>query len=378
MFQLLFFIEKINSRKYINVKQVIELLGISIYLSQTIEQQKAYIKMMREHGFTSIFTSLHIPEDDHSNYGDQLKKLANLAKELDMELMADISPDSLKTLGYNWKNAEGLRDIGLTGLRIDYGVDEQTIIDLSKKMKIAINASTIPFDSLKRMKKNGLVVESVEAWHNFYPRPETGLGLTHFIEQNKKLKAEGITVMAFIPGDESLRGPLFMKLPTLEKHRHESPFAAFLEMRHDAFVDKILIGDHSIRSESLAQFKDYKQGVITLRAIPSRHISQSVDKVAGIHTNRADFARDCIRSVESRHYAAIGEDGLQPENCVERLVGSITIDNTKYLRYQGEIQITVNDLPADEKVNVLGRVIDADRPLLNRIKGNKRFKIEWI
>src|SRR5699024_12450527 len=95
---------------------------------------------------------------------------------------------------------------------------------LSKKMKIAINASTIPFDSLKRMKKNGLVVESVEAWHNFYPRPETGLGLTHFIEQNKKLKAEGITVMAFIPGDESLRGPLFMKLPTLEKHRHESPF----------------------------------------------------------------------------------------------------------------------------------------------------------
>src|SRR5699024_6072854 len=96
---------------YINVKQVIELLGISIYLSQTIEQQKAYIKMMREHGFTSIFTSLHIPEDDHSNYGDQLKTLANLAKELDMELMADISPDSLKALGYNLNKVEGLRDI---------------------------------------------------------------------------------------------------------------------------------------------------------------------------------------------------------------------------------------------------------------------------
>src|SRR5699024_6306502 len=140
------------------------------------------------------------------------------------------------------------------------------------------------FDFLKRMKENGLVVESVEAWHNFYPRPETGLGLSQFIEQNKKLKAEGITVMAFIPGDESLRGPLFMKLPTLEKHRHESPFSAFLEMRHDAFVDKILIGDHSIRSESLAQFKDYKQAIITLRAIPSQHISQSVDKLDGIHT----------------------------------------------------------------------------------------------
>src|SRR5699024_1506552 len=79
-----------------------------------------------------------------------------------------------------------------------------------------------------------------------------------------------------------------------------------------------------------------------------------------------------------RHYAAIGEGGLKPENCVERLAGSITIDNDKYLRYQGEIQITVNDLPADEKVNVLGRVIDEDCPLLNKIKGNQKFMIERV
>jgi len=37
--------------------------GISIYLgNQSVAEQEAYIKTMREHGFKTIFTSLHIPE----------------------------------------------------------------------------------------------------------------------------------------------------------------------------------------------------------------------------------------------------------------------------------------------------------------------------
>lgn len=355
------------------------MLGISVYLSEDIKKQEPYIRKMHDNGFTSIFTSLHIPEDDQSSYRDQLMKLGDLASELNMELMADISPDSLETLGVNWTNADKLKDIGLTGLRIDYGVEEQTIINLSKKMKLALNASTLSFESLRRMKSSGLVIESVEAWHNFYPRPETGLGLEQFIEQNKRLVQEGLTVMAFIPGDESLRGPLFMKLPTLEKHRHASPFAAFMELKGEAYVDKILIGDPSISSESLTQFSSYNNGIIELRAIPYKKVSQdTTENIVGIHTNRADSARDCLRSVESRHYAAIGRNVLQPENCITRSAGSITIDNVNYLRYQGEIQVTVNDLPADDKVNVLGRVVAKDRPLLKWIKGGQKFKIAWI
>lgn len=76
-----------------------------------------------------------------------------------------------------------------------------------------------------------------------------------------------------------------------------------------------------------------------------------------MHTNRADHARDVIRSVESRGYAAVGHPSIQPQNCVARPVGTITMDNENYLRYQGEIQITLTDLDADERVNVLGRVL---------------------
>ena len=358
----------------------ISVLGISVYLgNEPIEQQTPYIRKMKESGFQSIFTSLHIPEDDHSAYKDRLQELGRVATELDMELMADISPNSLQALGFNWENADKLLNWGLSGLRIDYGVDEQTIIDLSHKMRIALNASTITADSLHDMKAKGLNTEAVEAWHNYYPRPETGLGLSDFIQKNRLFKSAGITVMAFIPGDKQLRGPLYEKLPTLEQHRKHSPFTAFLELEKLAGVDKIVVGDVELSEASLEQFRDYKQDEIVVRAIPDKLTdSEILSKSVSPFTNRADNARDCIRAVESRGYAQFGEAVVQPRNCVERSAGSVTIDNEKYMRYQGEIQIALADLPADERVNVLGKVIDDDLPLLPWIKGNQKFRIKWV
>lgn len=356
------------------------MLGISVYLGEEkIADQAVRIRKMYDNGFRSIFTSLHIPEDDHSVYRDQLISLGQLAKHLGMELMADISPASLKSLGYNWENAGELLNWGLTGLRIDYGVDEKTIVQLSQQMRVALNASTIDIDALHRMKEQGLKLEAVEAWHNFYPRRETGLGWNDFIKRNAWLKQAGLTVMAFIPGDEKLRGPLFEKLPTVERHRNYSPFAGFMEFQHEGNVDKILIGDISIGDQSLKQFKAYQQQTVLLRcrvhAEADRYI---VNELPELHTNRADHARDVIRSVESRSYATIGKGQITPRYCAERPKGTITIDNERYLRYQGEVQITKTNLPADERVNVLGKVIDEDLALLPFIQANQKFKLLWV
>src|SRR5690625_6852476 len=102
--------------------------------------------------------------------------------------------------------------------------------------------------------------------------------MDHFIKRNKMLSDEGLTVMAFIPGDESLRGPLFQKLPTLEKHRHCSPFVAYMEMKHAAFVEKIFIGDRGVKDATLAQFKDDLNGIIRDRKstrLNSSHVAIS-------------------------------------------------------------------------------------------------------
>src|SRR5690625_2611390 len=136
---------------------------------------ESYIEKVRKAGFTSIFTSLHIPEDDPQLYQERLYKLGAVAKQHDMELMADISPQSLEHLGFTWENAEGLLEWGLTGLRVDYGISEVAIIRLSQKMKVALNASTLTRDGLKRLKQGGLRIESVEACTTFIPDLKQGL-----------------------------------------------------------------------------------------------------------------------------------------------------------------------------------------------------------
>lgn len=355
------------------------MLGISVYLgNDLIEELESYIEKVRKAGFTSIFTSLHIPEDDPQLYQERLYKLGAVAKKHNMELMADISPKSLEYLGFTWENAEGLLDWGLTGLRVDYGISEVAIIRLSQKMKVALNASTLTRDGLKRLKQGGLRIESVEAWHNFYPRPETGLDQEEFKKVNKWLKQEGITVMAFTPGDGKLRGPLYEGLPTLENHRNLSPFSSCLDLIENGFVDKVLVGDLTVKDDSLEQFASYQKGVFLLRAEQETNDSTLLHILESVQTNRLDAARDCIRSMESRQYGLIGTRPVKAFNTVDRPVGTITVDNELYGRYQGEIQITKKDLAADEKVNNIGRVMEEDRPLLQHIRGGEKFQVKWL
>lgn len=353
--------------------------GISVYLGKgSANQLEPYIKNMRESGFTSIFTSLHIPEDDPTLYKGRLRELGALALKYDMELMADISPKSLGHLGFSWENAEGLLEWGVTGLRIDYGVDEKTIAEVSAKMKIALNASTLTKKGLERLKAAGLRTEATEAWHNFYPRPETGLDTKEFQKVNQWLKSEGLAVMAFIPGDGKRRGPLYEGLPTLEDHRNLSPFAAYLDLLHNGAADKILVGDITLGEGTLEQFSAYSNGIIQLRSEALTNTEALLDTAGTIQTNRWDAARDCIRSMESREYGLFGTQRLSLENTVDRPIGTITVDNENYGRYQGEMQITKRNLPADEKVNVIGKVCSKDLALLPYISGGVKFQVKWV
>jgi len=354
------------------------MLGISIYLSEkNIDNNKKYIDIAKKNGFHSIFTSLHIPEDDPSTYKSLLQLLGKEAIENEMELMADISAKSLTHLGLDYSNVSELQNWGVTGLRVDYGLSEKQIADLSKKMKIALNASTLTPAFLDELLKYELQTKNVEAWHNFYPRPETGLATTYLIEKNKWLKSVGISTMAFIPGNDVMRGPLFKGLPTLEKHRGINPLLAYLDLTQNCYIDKVLVGDISIKIETieaLSKTKDF----IELRYRPYSQEEEILSIVEQVHTNREDPARDVIRSMESRLYGSFGKNSLKPLNTITRTVGSVTIDNELYGRYGGELQIMLTNLPSDEKVNVIGMIIEDDLSLLQYIAAGKKFKLKRV
>lgn len=68
----------------------------------------------------------------------------------------------------------------------------------------------------------------------------------------------------------------------------------------------------------------------------------------------------------------------QPLPPVPRRAGRITIDNERYGRYAGELQMTLVDLPPDDRVNVIGEVIEEDVSLLRFVHGGRRFcLIRW-
>ncbi|WP_371257571.1 DUF871 domain-containing protein [Sporosarcina sp. D27] len=357
-----------------------EMLGMSVYLGTvSFAEHEQRIREMNAAGFQSIFTSLHIPENDASAYKDEVQQLGKLARELGMELMVDVSPSALDSLGFTLDQAEGLLEWGISGLRLDYGSAPKVIAELSQVMRVALNASTVTHEELSEMKAAGLRLEATEAWHNFYPRPETALGLEDFLKRNNWLHEEGVEVMAFAPGDGQLRGPLFETLPTLEKHRQASPLAASLELMTDAHVDKVLIGDPGLSKASLLQFGAYQKNKIRLRAKAAEQADdQALERAATLHTNRPDSARDVIRSSESRPAAMKSGSSVPAQYCAPRPEGTITVDNERYLRYQGELQVTKTELAADERVNVLGQVIEEDVDLLNYIGGNQQFEIVWV
>ncbi|MGW6192794.1 DUF871 domain-containing protein [Bacillus cereus] len=349
------------------------MIGVSIYLSKgQVDKQKEWLKIVKENGFSSIFTSLHIPEDDPGTYKELIQTLGKQALENEMELMVDVSPKSLHHLGITYENVEELLEWGITGLRMDYGIMSKEIASVSHRMKVALNASTITESFWKELLAENIRVDRVEAWHNFYPRPETGLAKSFLQKQNKYLHECGIKTMAFIPGDGEKRGPLYEGLPTLEKHRYMRPLEAYLELMQECDVDKVLIGDISASLESVQEIASASNGIIPVRYEPFTNEMEALKVVEKVHTNRLDPARDVIRSVESREENKVI---LQQMNTISRKKGSITMDNELYGRYAGEMQIVMNDLPEDGKVNVVGMVVEEDVPLLPYIGAGKKFQL---
>ncbi|PHG46661.1 DUF871 domain-containing protein [Bacillus wiedmannii] len=349
------------------------MIGVSIYLSkERVKKQEEWLKVAKENGFSSIFTSLHIPEDDPGTYKELIQILGKQALENDMELMVDVSPKSLHHLGMTYENVEELLDWGITGLRMDYGIKPKEIARVSHKMKVALNASTITDSFWKELITEKIRVENVEAWHNFYPRPETGLAKSFLQKQNEYLHECGIKTMAFIPGDDEKRGPLYEGLPTLEKQRNMRPLEAYLELVQHCGVDKVLIGDISGGVESVQEIASASRGIIPLRYKSFICDKEALKVVERVHTNRLDPARDVIRSVESREGNKVI---LKPMHTIARKKGSITIDNELYGRYAGEMQVVTHDLPKDEKVNVVGMVVEEDLSLLPYVGAGKMFQL---
>ncbi|MBV7504302.1 DUF871 family protein [Bacillus sp. sid0103] len=332
------------------------MIGISFYLNDPLAEER--IRLAGKMGVRRAFTSLHIPEES-GDLAARAQQLLQTAKEVGIEVYADVSARTPAHLGL--ESLSSLKSLGVIGLRLDDFFANETILNLAKEFKLALNASILFKEDVRTLLEGGLEPSQLLAWHNFYPRRETGLGESFFGEQNELFRRYGIPVSAYIPGDGEKRGPLYEGLPTLEAHREVDPYRAALEL-FQAGVEDVYIGDPEVSEDLLQRLNDF-----------DCHHRVSV-RIEGFETGefllRPDFSRDVLRLMDTRSSGSV-----VAENTVARPIGSITRDNDHYGRYRGEVQITLHDLPADERVNVVGRVIEADVPLLSLLRPGQIVKL---
>lgn len=315
------------------------------------------------------FTSFHIAEEFSADYAKKAETLLETLKATGKKIIIDLSPRGIESLGYESLAAFAKANKSCV-LRCDFGFTEEEIGEAALYAPIGINASTLDYEKAKALKESG-----AELWaiHNFYPRPETGLDEGFFTERNAMLKEMGIKLAAFLSGDRTRRGPLAEGLPTLEAHRELPPYVQYRELTETYEMDLVLLGDPEIsefQEQLIAQTE--KDDVLRLPILLEARYNELYGK---IWTVREDSPCWTARLLESRAYATAGEK-IRPENCVERTAGTVTIDNERYSRYSGEIQIVRKDLPANEKINVLGRIDSEYLKLLDSIKG--RQKVQFI
>ena len=339
-------------------------LGYSLYLSSITAQCPALGGTAG--AGTPVFLSLHISEEFDETYCHRAEKVCHMLADRGFRIIADVSVKTLQQFGC--RDLTELADhLRLWALRIDYGFSVEEIETMAGNMPIVVNASTTSKEAAARIASCG---SEVFAMHNFYPRPETGMDEELLMETTKDLQAAGLKVLAFIPGDTQLRGPVFEGLPTLEAHRTCLPSAAFVDLSIRFGIDGIFLADPGISETERQRIDRFcREGIISVPVVLESDYAHLYDQV---FTCRVDSPKWLVRFQESRIYSCKGTD-VEPKNCAERNRGCITIDNVNYGRYTGEIMMIRQPLKADRRVNVIGSVPENAWPLMDCIGRGTKF-----
>lgn len=341
-------------------------LGFSLYLS-TFAAQWPPLRGTAGAG-TPVFLSLHISEEFDDTYCARATALCHSLADRGCRIIADVSRKTLTQFACPDLIALA-RELRLWALRIDFGFSPQEILELARQMPIVLNASTVTAEDARHIAAES---DQVFAMHNFYPRPETGLDDDYLLQSTQALQSAGLKVLAFIAGDAEKRGPVFEGLPTLEAHRSCLPSAAFADLTLRFGMDGVFLADPGITAQELERIDRFCQtGVLS---IPARLEPGYVHLYGQVFTCRPDSPKRLIRFLESRVYSCPGQT-VTARNCIPRCRGSITLDNEGYGRYSGELQLIRQDLPADDRVNVIGNVLPEAMPLADLVAGGARFML---
>ncbi len=319
-----------------------------------------YMAFLKSKNIDTIFISAHMPEA-LPDFLEDLVATIDYANKLGLKVILDVSKKVLDRIGI---------PKGIYSLRLDWGFTCDDILELSKNdFFIEINASIAHREEIEFLISRGIDFSKLRISHNFYPKPYTGLSQEDVLSRNLLYKSLGLHIMAYVPSRHGKRPPIYEGLPTIEEHRQMDLLASLADLAM-LEVDEVCFGDAYCSAEELEEALTYNRDLITIPIDVFEGISDIGRSILSkIHTNRTDEnpygVRSSMREVNT----------IPKRNTFDRKKKMVTIDNEGFLRYQEELTIMRQDLPSDERVNVVGIAHISDY-LLNEIRPGQKFRFQ--
>ena len=186
--------------------------------------------------------------------------------------------------------------------------------------------------------------------------------------------------MAFVKGDE-LRGPVYEGLPTVEEHRNMRFLTSCLDLLA-LNTDVILIGDVDLSDENWKEFGYFSKGIIPLKnehniltdkVFQDRRDSSEYVVRAAAGGNLGETRKDFCEYIKKE----LAEDNIDIEKISSDIPikkGDVLVSNSKYLRYEGELEIALKNLDTDQKRCIVSKITEEDMELLDYINIVKKFE----
>ncbi|MEG0177839.1 DUF871 domain-containing protein [Anaerorhabdus sp.] len=355
-------------------------LGISLYpdVSNSMEKDKDYIDIASKYGYNRLFTNLLSVNEEDLNKFRELNKYAH---EKGFEVILDVAPSVFEANNCSYDDLSFFKNLYADGIRLDEGFNGQKEALMTvnpQRLKIEVNASqdTKYIDNILSYKPYR---ENLITCHNFYPQRYTGLSYELFTKTSKDIKANNLKVAAFVSSQVAgAFGPWPVNdgLCTLEMHR-DLPID--LQVRHyfaTGLVDDVLIANCYATEEELKTVSEIHPGKLTIKIeLDTQTSDVEKDIIFNYpHYVRGDMSEYMARSTMSRiDYKDAVIKATNTPSMLHR--GDICILNENYGRYKGELHLILKDMPNSGNINLVGKVLEEEKILLEFIEPWKPFAL---